>query len=320
MAIEDLATFSDENIQKLKRYHNIPDRFTGRQLLLMIAVNVLAKSIKKSFMTTINPEDFTEIIGGGGYGTIIKSNSGDIIGKFLNRNGQCGASKIEFEKHLKIYNAFETAIAASDYDQFCISKPIAFNTNTTTVLGTEYSCYYLMTLINPIDQNGLYHIVSQEEYAPTMNKVIGRRASEPISDNNPSRGFFATKSYINDKLLPGNGNLQTFTDVLRYMGFAFGTILFGAELLPIDVEYLLGKQNEKLCFTVLDFGLVVPVNFNNDPTKIANQIIDNILDIEIYYPSDEDDIQIVKQGITDAYNIFASQQKQQVLELILENW
>ena len=188
-------------------------------------------------------------------------------------------------------------------------------------MGKEYSCYYLMTELYPLDKNGLYHIINDEYEG--LNKVVGRLYTEPVSENNPSRGFFGTYSYISNNVLPSN--FPDIATLLQYMGYAFGVILFIAELFPRDIEYTLGRDKKgRMCFTVLDFGLTEQFDFtkNNDIlVTSAKYVIDDLLTIDIYFPITRLLIDAFKVGLTDAFNVSDQiPQKRLVYREIMNRW
>lgn len=151
-------------------------------------------------------DSFDTIIGSGGFGLVVgrdkDNNSREaIVAKFLYKSGGakdvCDDAELEYNKHLDIYNAFELA-KDPIYSQICISKPLAFDRYPIVKFGKEFSCYYMMTKLQSIDDKGLYHIVNNS--FENMNRIIGRDYAKAVSENNPPRGFFATYSYIDNML------------------------------------------------------------------------------------------------------------------------
>jgi len=152
-------------------------------------------------------DSFNTIIGSGGFGLIVGRDEDNdskepIVAKFLYKSSGtkdvCDDAELEYNKHLDIYNAFEFA-KEPPYSQICISKPLAFDRYPIIKFGKEFSCYYIMTKLKSIDDKGLYHIVNNSFEnmnkiigRDNMNKIIGRDNTKEVSENNPSRGFFAT--------------------------------------------------------------------------------------------------------------------------------
>lgn len=243
----------------------------------------------------MNINDYNTIIGSGGYGLILKNDNKDTVIKLL-YNGGCKQAGIEYFKHLILYKILskKTTTIAS---QVCIAKPLIFNQKPIIKNGQHFSCFYEMSLLHSIDpylsiapsggNNGLYHIIS-DSAGNVFNKKFGRIYNKPISDENPSRGFFATYIYINNNILPNlddnfKKDLKNINDILFRIGYIFGIIIFVAEYKPIDVEYVLADCNMILNVAVLDFGMIEKIDWTVG-AKIADDIQDNILDIDIYFP------------------------------------
>ncbi len=230
-------------------------------------------------------DNYNQIVGSGGFGLVLKNDKDQVI-KLL-YSGSCGDAKKEFEKNDIIYKTF----LSTEY-QLVVPKPLIFNMEQIQRNNIKYSCFYIMTYLHPIllpDQAPvLYHIINNE-YEPIFNKIVGKVYSMPVTDKNPPRGFFASYNYIQTILnrLPNEfkGTLMTINDILEVMGYVFGTIIFGAGYKPIDVEYVLCEMNSRLAIGILDFGMVEPIDWNLPVDVIGNDIIDNVVDIDLYLPT-----------------------------------
>jgi hypothetical protein len=275
-----------------------------------------------------------QIIGSGGYGLIIKHPTENIVGKLLYGEDCSNAGK-EYQKHLDVYRAFES-IAQNrytdsnfDYSELCLPEPLGFENRTVAYKGQMYSCYYLMTLIPSLTkEQTLYHIV-QKGYSIGLR---GRIADEPISEDNPSRGFFAPMDYLRKEILEDYADSDLYTDqsVYRYMGFAYGVILFVAQYIPDDVEFLIaGKEyssffttSKRPCFCVLDFGMLKKIEYDVSSSKL-NSIAEEVARVasyDIYIPYyDDDQFYHFEQGMRDSLNHVKTQkeQKTRVLERFL---
>nr|QBK87532.1 MAG: hypothetical protein LCMAC201_04430 [Marseillevirus LCMAC201] len=341
---QDLVSYTSEQIRILKQHFNIDA--SGDDLLWLLAVKIITASAQRvqmngsgsgfaarseSLAEKNDQSTFNKILGAGGFGVIIKKEDSNIVGKFLIDPKDCNEAEIEYRKHLAAYEAFKYAQAKTNkYPQLCISRPLDFSNKSQIVMGKRYSCYYLMTELYSVDKNGLYHIVSQQEtYQKLLNRVVGKHYDLPVSEENPSRGFFATYDYITENILQSSDNtlgvLLNISDLIRYIGYSFGVLLFIAELFPRDVEYVLGRDNNgMLCFTVLDFGMTKRIDFNtNDDmlATLANQIVGDLLDVDIYFPVTDELILIFKEGFTDAYHLAApSSKKELVYQRVMEQW
>jgi len=134
-----------------------------------------------------------------------------------------------------------------------------------------------------------------------------------------------TISYIDNMLKNINikkGSLTSINQIIKYIGYSFGVIIFIAEYFPLDVEYTLGQSDDKLCFDVLDFGMTEKINFTNSSMEyirgISHKLIDDI-DIDLYYPSESSYIDIFKLGFKDAYEkSIKSDSKKLVFENFIE--
>jgi hypothetical protein len=236
---------------------------------------------------------YNQIVGSGGFGLVLKNDKNQVI-KLL-YSGGCNDAKKEFEKNKAVYDAF---IMRSTHLQLVVPRPLVFNMENVEKNNVNYSCFYIMTYLHPIppltggesEYPVLYHVINNE-YEPLFNKVVGRVYTLPISDKNPPRGFFASYNYIR-KLLEGmdtkyKGELQSIENVLEYMGYAFGTILFTSGYKPIDVEYVLCSTDsgKTLAMGILDFGMVEIIDWDQTIESIGNDIIDNVIDIDLYIPT-----------------------------------
>jgi hypothetical protein len=252
---------------------------------------------------------FNHIIGSGGFGLIVKHDEEPIVAKLLYSAG-CQTAEEEYFKHLAIFTAFQT-VRNNRFPQICVANPLGYDSEKVDKFGKVFDCYYMMSLLDKIDNNGLYHII-RESMKSSVDKVIGRIYGETVSDVNPSRGFFASYSYITENILNdetlNKGNILTIDDILEYMGFSFGVIAFIAEYSPLDVEYTLGKTpDDKLCFSVLDFGMTTKIFFGDQETqkeifatsvqkkKINEERIRQIIrvlvngfEMDIYFPDEEE--------------------------------
>jgi hypothetical protein len=181
-----------------------------------------------------------KVIGSGGFGLVVQFSNKPIVAKLLYKSS-CDDAKIEYNKHLDIYTSFNNIKNEKYLNDVCISIPLGFDSEEIIYSNYVYSCYYIMTLLHSLGNEGLYHIIDNSHH--NMNKQIGKVFTLPISQNNPSRGFFANYDYLQSNILNKyDGYLTTIKRIMKCMGFAFGVILFVAEYLPEDVEYALGKN------------------------------------------------------------------------------
>lgn len=320
LAKQDLSTWPKKDIVTLSSYYNLSA--ADPDILWMLAI--LNMDNAKKVRASMGSQEFGKVLGAGGFGIVIKKHGSNEVGKFLINPRECSEAEIEYGKHLMVFNAF-ASVRSPKYSHICVSKPISFSDRPMEIGKRFYTCHYMMTELYPLNESGLYHVVSQQpQYEKTMNRIVGRAYNEPVSSSNPSRGFFATYSYIEKNILQKGGEFSDIHTVLKYMGYAFGVIFLIAELFPKDVEYVLGRNERgEICFTILDFGLTEPLSFINDDTAAswARAAIDDILDVDIYFPVDADTIEAFKEGFTDAYLAAPrTGPKKIAFQYIIDNW
>lgn len=235
-------------------------------------------------------ENYTNIIGSGGFGLVVKHKSEPNVIKLLYDTAACDESKKEYGIHKEIYDAITLYLKEGKNKQINTSNPIDFQSfsKKMSAFGKQFSCSYRMTLIENLDKvlnndNGLYHIIlKEEEYNSRFNKKVGRVYSEPVSEENPTRGYFITESKIKEVILDNlsssiKGDITTVNDIAHRMGLLYALLIFLAEYIPKDAEYVLSKCDEKMCVTVLDFGMFEKINFK---PKISASIQGPILKID----------------------------------------
>lgn len=280
-------------------------------------------------------DNFNEIIGSGGFGLILKHDLKPVVAKLLYEAG-CKDASVEYNYHREIYGVF-AGINNPRYAQLCVPEPYGFSNEDVIAFSKYFSCYYMMSLLEKLDDNGLYHII-KDSMKKSVDKIIGRRYGQPVSEDNPSRGFFASYSYITSTLLPSlssstKGGLSSISNIIRYMGFAYGVISFLAEYNPKDVEYTLGKDSDgRLCFCVLDFGMVQKITFLPDAISpehyqkqlvaIKNVLVDNF-EIDVYFPDDSTNFEDFIEGLEDAIAMLplsdpAYKEKKHIFEMMVK--
>lgn len=216
-----------------------------------------------------------DIIGAGGFGFIMKVKGTDEVIKFIYNQTGCNEASLEFALQTTVYNALQGT-------KLCVPKPIRFMTQSPL---PGFKCSYSMTLLKP--PTGFKHLVHIVNDAFGHNRLIYRNDDMPPSPDNPPRGFFASYSFIVEKLGIPRRRL------LKNLGIAFGMLLFIAEIYPNDVEYVF---SEGPCLSVLDFGMAVSIE------DISFNISDHILGYDIYLPEKPEDIAHFIQGVEKAYH------------------
>lgn len=272
-------------------------------------------------------DEYDKIIGSGGFGLVVKSNQTNTVVKLLYSAKSCEDAQIEYLTHLSIYDNIKQYL--SKY-QLCISAPIDYENTTIVKFSKEFSCYYRMSYINSFDKNGLYHIILKEENVHMMNKLIGRVYTEPVSSSNPSRGFFATASYLKNLLErePSHTkkDLKTVEDLTFRLGLIFALLIFKCHYLPTDAEYVLARNHiGQICVCVLDFGMFSRINFDlkevlpNKHMFILNKIVQNlqdIRDIDLYFPYEDDELYpTFIEGFTEGFHLAMKEEENDNLEI-----
>jgi len=241
---------------------------------------------------------FTEIIGSGGFGMIVKHENQEDVIKLFYRNKDCQTASEESSRHLEAYKAIKKITKERPGLQISTSQPIAFRDEAVQFRDTEYRCAYVMKYMESIPGYKLIHIILKDEYERMVNRNVGRSYMEPISDANPSRGFFATSKYIENNILPTlnrdvKGALTSVKMIANRMGMLYGTIIFGTKMVPIDAEYVLDIANGKLNVAILDFGMFQRmdlINFmgENHRKKILGKYVKmlqyDVQGIDLYFP------------------------------------
>lgn len=257
------------------------------------------------FNEKINMNKYDTVLGSGGFGMIVSNTSGKNVVKLFYKEDTCGEMRKEYLSFTTAYNALE------DYPliQLAIPEPKKIDNKSIEFKDSTFQCGIEMEKITPVPSmvdknNGIVHIILKEDYKSSgmMNKEVGRRYGKEISKNNPSRGFFATGSYIESDILPQlsdvqKGGIVSLDDIAYRMGYGFALLVSIAELYPNDVEYCLGIINGVLNVIIMDFGMCSPIDYSsNSADKIAEYIIYGIpndvygtgISSDFYFPENTD--------------------------------
>ncbi len=226
-------------------------------------------------------EEFTQVLGSGGFGLILAEPKGERVVKLYYDSGACKEMNEEFEMLQRVYEAFQ----AYPVPQVTVPRGMQVDNEKFTYSGREILCGIEMTRLHALPimrdkTNPIIHIILKQsiENSGMINKEAARIYSEPIGKDNPSRGFFAGANYIRDVILPSlteeqKGVLTTVDAIAETIGKIFAVILGIAGIIPNDVEYCLVLENNLLKIAVLDFGMAIP--FPIDITK--DELVKTIL-------------------------------------------
>jgi hypothetical protein len=167
----------------------------------------------------------------------------------------------------------------------------------------EFHCHLVMERLTPaLRRPDLIHPVFYPDDRP-LDRSYGRKFDERVdSRTNPSRGFFASSAWLHEHVFAGSEgrgatswqanaadrqSLASVQDVAWAVGLAFGALVFGADLLPDDVEYVLAERDQRLVLGVIDFGLARPLQFDGRDEATIHALaleINGCRCSDIYYP------------------------------------
>lgn len=229
-----------------------------------------------------------DIIGSGGFGnvTIDLINQNYII-KHINNN--CACAEYEFAIHQIIHRAFiyyidhcADDVENPELDNIWIPTPSTFQKHNSIecsykmerlfyIPPSQYNDIYALNnqyipMIKTINSPKFIHICLNQESCGNVSMELGIDRKKPIDDGNRSRGIFMIASDIQklykkyDKNISKNNVIQ---HIVRQIGILYGIILFGAGMIPHDVEYGVGLKpgTNNIVIAAIDFGNCVPHNY-----------------------------------------------------------
>lgn len=268
---------------------------------------------------------FNTIIASGGYGAIyISDKYNKYVYKKMYKHVTRKCAKYEYELHQKIYDSYllyksDIKLNYNEKDNIYIPKPIEY-----IDLEDEYG--YIMEKINYIDSHFIHICLNSE--IKYINKVVGKDRNKVVDDKNPPRGLYANHDMIMDKISNyisinneiGNAeNIFNIDYIIKQIGILYGILLYGAGVIPFDVEYGIGIVNNEIIVTCIDYGMciehnyvdeyaMIDPNYNLDFTRalVKNklyQYIINTMDDEYYIPNDEN-IEYFIDGLNLTYRIY----------------
>lgn len=283
----------------------------------------------------LDVDKYTKVLGSGGFGLVVYNPLDNIVMKLIYKDSQCQEASVESGYHKQVYEKVKEWLKNHPLDQIDVIKPHGFRDQAIVWNDQYFRCSYVMDLIKPIPGfSTLVHIILKEENKQLFNKELGRISTQPVSNTNPSRGFFATCEYITENILTKvNSNMITSCDELaRLLGILFGISIFGAKIIPKDAEYVLSYKNNQLTVTMLDFGMFIPLDLSKPLDKYVSIIKYEVMEQDIYFPyqsiegiSDSQEPELFKHlahGIKETANYYISHtsnaREKQSLEYILD--
>lgn len=273
----------------------------------------------------INITKYNTVLGSGGFGMIISEPSGMNVVKLFYTKDTCGEMAKEYESFVTAYNALED----NPFPQISIPEPKKLDNRNISFKAKSFQCGIEMKRVQPIPimadkKNGMIHIILKEENKRMMNREVGRKYGSPPSEENPSRGFFATGSYIESDILPSlkpeeKIGITTIGDIAFRLGYSFALLVAYAELYPNDVEYCLGLIDGIVNVVIMDFGMCIPIDYTQPADSIVKMVLHgngkNVhstgISADLYFPYSDDPtfpkfaegINYVKSKLTDATKI-----------------
>jgi len=236
------------------------------------------------------------IIGSGGFGKIIFDISNNTIYKFIYNITKCNIGFSEFTILKKCYEQLEflkTHISNKYVDNIFIPKTYKFIACPINIFDNIFSCALHMDYISGIPIEYINDpelsilplplkkiLILPLHTSKNINIISLQNDNEPYSLNNPIRYYMM--SVLNISKLPFISNPSDFiSSHYVFLGIIFAICTFQLKINMIDLEILLGYNNNKLTYNLLDFGLVSDIQhhitnfiFNNDVQSLVDQFVD----------------------------------------------
>lgn len=196
------------------------------------------------------------IIGAGGFGIIIHTNDDPNAYKLLYDIEACSELQNEIRIQKACYNLFKNHKSIDAWIPnvtWSSSEPIIFQ-------GVRYLCGIGMTYLPPpLDFTEQVHILLSNT-AGDLDSEWGRRIGQPISETNPTRGFFASVNTL-EWLWSQEKSTMTIERMAWIMGSAY-RIMLNAGIIPIDLEWVWSDGKPWIIdFGMCRFGFVDPLVF-----------------------------------------------------------
>lgn len=193
-----------------------------------------------------------KIIGAGGYGIIVRINEEPTVYKLLYDNDACK----ELHNETTIQHACYTLL--NKYPHIGVMIPEITWTAASHVMfkGARYLCGIGMTYLPPpLDFTEQVHIILSKK-AGDLDTEWGRTIGEPVSETNPTRGFFASPETL-EWLWSQENSTMTIEQMAWIMGITY-RLMLNSGILPIDVEWVWSGRKP----WVIDFGMCQFDNVN----------------------------------------------------------
>ena len=194
-----------------------------------------------------------QILGAGGYGIIVTSQNK--VFKLLKDQGACVALKQEAAIQQKAYTLFKQHLPKVKVPKisYVTTQPIHYK-------STPYLCGIEMERLEPPEgfQEQVHILLGYK--GDDIDSEWGMRMSEPPSDTNPTRGFFASPETL-ELIWKEEGSKMTIEEIARIMGKSLRLLLDNG-ILPIDLEWVWSNGRPVIIdFGLCEFGSIDPIEF-----------------------------------------------------------
>ncbi len=212
-----------------------------------------------------------QLVGAGGYGIVVKTHRK--VFKLLKDLQACEALQMEAAIQQRAHTLLTQALPE-------VGVPTIFYSTTQPVSykHTNYLCGIEMEYLQPpLDFEEQVHMLLGYKESD-LDSEWGERMSEPVSAENPTRGFFASPQTL-EAIWQAEGSSMTVERVAYLMGRALRILLEGG-ILPIDLEWVWSNGKP----TIIDCGLC---RFGTvDPMRFLTSRSSDGLATDIYIPQE----------------------------------
>jgi hypothetical protein len=183
------------------------------------------------------------LIGAGGYGIVVRSKGDSTAYKLLYDTDACS----ELQNEITMQRASYVLLSRYPYVgvpniTWTTSEPILFR-------GVHYLCGIGMTYLQPpLDFTEQVHIILSNK-VNDVDTEWGRQIGKPVSEINPTRGFFASRETL-EWIWSQEKSSMTIERMAWIMGSVYRILLDGG-ILPTDLEWVWSGGKP----WVIDFGL-----------------------------------------------------------------
>lgn len=181
-------------------------------------------------------------IGAGGYGRVLRVKPKNEVFKLFYDLTACEKLAIEAQIQQKAYLLFKKM------PEVGIPKVTYYKQTTMTFNKDRYLCGIGMRYLPPPKsfKEAVHCILG---HADDLDTSWGKIHALPISDTNPTRGFFASKTTL-EEIWEEEGSPMTIEKLAYLMGKSL-RLLIDNGIVPIDVEFIWAKGKPY----IIDFGL-----------------------------------------------------------------